>query len=274
MLDIHAVSGTPGAATVLGTAFPTIAVNDLAATPNVPNNPLARLIMWGAMSITANTIGAAKLQSQDLIDPINGELITLGSASLKNIFYKPTNVPYKTGGRLISVGTNTGVATGLAFTVDHLDGGPVTGDQNMRFAPNCIVMPQTLVADVALTWTTTGFAPATAIPNGKYAILGFYLTKTTAGHLIRFQHADFAQNLPGIPAVDNVASAILSVQEGMVDPMQTDPGYQFLALSDMTNKPLCPIFSVTNAASGLNIQSLAVAAVDTPVINLNLIKVG
>lgn len=274
MLDIHAVSGTPGAATVLGVNFPTVAVNDLAATPNVPNNPLATLIMWGGLSITANTIGAIKLTSQDLVDPLNGELITLGSASLKNLFYKYTKVPYKTGGRLIAMGTNTGVGTAMAFTLDNIEGGPVTGDQSLRAGQNCIVMPQTLNSDVALTWVTTGFAPATAIPNGKYAILGFYLTKTTAGHLIRFQHADFMQNLPGLPVNDSVASAILGVQEGMNDPLATDPGYQFLCISQLLNKPYCPIFSVTNAASGLNIQSLAVAAVDTPVINLNLIKVA
>lgn len=274
MLDIHAVTGTPGAVLVRAN-LATIAVNDFAVVAGVPLQPGARLILWGSNSLIANTIAATQLICQDCIDPINGEYISLGSASLQNQAYKFTNIPYKTGARVISQGTNTAqTATSQGFTLDYYEGGNVMDGRGLRFASNAIALPQVCNADVAITWTATGFAPATAIPNGKYALLGAYVTKTTEAHVIRFQHADFGQFFPGFPSVDHAASAILGFQKGMKDPLATDPGYQFVALSEMLGKPCVPVFKVTNAGTGLNILSLAAAATDTPSITLNLCRVG
>lgn len=227
----------------------------------------------------ANTIARSTLISQDCQDPINGEDVSLGSASLKNLFYKTTNIPFKTGGRSIYQGLNTAqTATSLGITLDHYDGGSKVGDcvgpEGLRFAENMVTVPQTLVADIAVTWSTTPFAPATPIPNGKYALLGFVLSKSTEAHIIRFAHADFGFCTPGLPCVDHMGSAILGLQKGMVDPLGTDPGFQLVALSELTKKPCCPTFTVSNAATGLNIQSISAAATDTPVVTPYIVKVG
>ena len=272
MIDLHAISGTPGAAMTLGAAFATLAVNDLCPVAGIPMRSDATLLMWGGSAIVADTIANMKLISQDCIDPINGENFSLGTASLKNLISKYTNIPFKSGGRIFTMGTNTGVTAALAYTLDYYGSGPTVG--SMRFAQNQIQIPQTLNTDVALTWTTTPFAPATPIPNGKYALLGIILSKSTGGHGIRFQHADFGQFLPGFLLNDSVASAILGVQEGMNDAVATDIGFQFCALSELLGKPSVPVFTVSNAATGLNIQSVAAANTDTPVVTLNLAKVG
>jgi hypothetical protein len=274
MLDLHATSGTPGAVATLAN-LTTICPNDLSPVAGVPIRDDARLILWGSASLIANTIAATKLTSQDLVDPINGETVSLGTASLKNLFYKFTNLPYRTGARIISQGTNSAqTATSLGATLDYYEGGSCIDGRGLRFKESNLLINQTLAVDVAVSWTTTGFAPATAIPNGKYALLGFYLSLSTGAHAIRFQHADFQNFLPGILTVDNMGSAILAAQEGMNDPLSGDPGYQFIALSELTGKPCVPVFRVSNAGTGLNIQSLATANTNTPVITPNLLKVG
>lgn len=274
MLDLHATSGTPGAVATLAN-LTTICPNDLAVVAGVPLKDNARLILWGSGSLIANTIASTKLQSQDLVDPINGETVSLGTASLKNLFYKFTNVPYRTGSRIISQGTNTAqTATSLGITLDYYDAPNCMNGQGLRFKEGNLLINQTLATDIAVSWVSTGFAPATQIPNGKYALLGAYVSLTTGAHAIRFQHADFGNFLPGFPTVDNMGSAILAQQEGMGDPLATDPGYQFVALSELTGKPCVPVFSVSNAGTGLNIQSVATANTNTPVITPNLLKVA
>lgn len=274
MLDIRATTGTPGAVGVANLAnLVTAAANDGTAVPGVPIRPDARLILWGSNSLIANTIAQTRLISQDLIDPINGEILNLNTTSLQNQAYKFTNVPYKTGSRLISQTTNTAqTATSQAFTLDYYEGGPVA---NPGWTPiNQIVLPQTLTADVAITWTATGIAPTVAIPNGKYALLGLYNSVQTEAHCYRFKHADFGSFVPGFPCVGQPNSAIFGLQKGMKDELSTNPGMQFVALSDILKRPCCPVFTVSNAGTGLIIESMSAAATDTPLVQLCLAKVG
>lgn len=268
MLDIHALTITPGAATTLGSAG-TISANDFAAVAGVPLRADAIMIAWGYLSIAADTIANMRCVSQDMIDPINAEQELLGTSSTKVGSYLLTKLPYKTGARIITAGTNTGVTGGNGFTLDYYSFGTVIAGS--RFMPMTIKISQTLSTDVAQTWTATAFAPTTAIPNGKYAILGFWLTKTTAYHLIRFQHADFGQFFPGIPTQD---AAVGNMALGSEDDLTVSPGYQFVKLSEITGTPQCPVFTVSNAGTGLNIISLAAANTDTPVIIMNIAKVG
>ena len=274
MIDLHCTTGTPGAIAVVA-ALAAIAVGDLAVIPGVPMRPDARLIMWGSSSLIANTIARNLLISQDCIDPIHGEDINLGPTSLQNLSYNYTNIPYKTGARVISQGTNTAqTATSLGMTLDYYEGGEVIPAQGLLFHENKIVLPQVLIADVAVAWTTTPFAPAIAIPNGKYALLGAICTVVTEGHFFRFIHADFKGFMPGFPAVGQSNSAILGFQKGPKDWLQTSPGYQFVTLSELTGKPCVPTFTVSNAGTGLLIQSISGAATDTPNLSLHLVKVG
>jgi hypothetical protein len=231
--------------------------------------------MWGSSSLIANTIARNQLLSQDCVDPLHGEDINLGATSLQNLDYHFTNMPYKTGARIILQGTNTAqTATSLGATLDYYEGGPTMGPEGMLFHENKICIPQVLAADVAVAWVATGFAPAVAIPNGKYALLGAVVTVTTEGHFFRFQHADFGSFMPGFPACGQSNSAILGLQKTPKDWLATSPGYQFVTLSELTKKPCIPVFTVSNAGTGLLIQSISGAATDTPNLSLNLVKVG
>ena len=275
MLDIHTVSGTPGATTALAALNTTPSVNDGAPVAGIPIRTDARLILWGSTSLVANTIYLTQLLSQDQIDSINGEVINLGTAGLRNEMHKFTNLPYKQGARNVGQTTNTAQsATSLAILLDHYSGGPVIGASGLRFAPNQLALRQTLNVNVAITWVSTGFAPAQPIPNGKYALLGVYVAVLTDPAVIRFQHADFQGLLPGFPIVEGGASSILGLQKGTGDKLMTDQGYQFVTLSEVTGKPCVPVFTVNNAATGLIIQMIAPTNTDTPQLTLNLVKVA
>jgi hypothetical protein len=271
MLDLHATTSIPGTTVTLGTAAPAIAANDLASVAGVPLRNDARLIQWGVTNIAADAIARAKLQSQDCVDPINGEDIYCGTASVKTLVTKFTSIPYKTGSRNIYSGCNTGHAVAsINFLLDYYESGGAIGGAGLRFKENVLTVKQLMTVDVAATWVATAFAPATAIPNGKYALLGFYLGQSTEGHGIRFQHADFGQFFPGIPCLDHfIAKTTLD------DPLNNDAGFQFVRLSELLGgKNTVPVFTVSNAGTGLNIQSIAAANTDTSDVSLNLVKVG
>jgi len=276
MLDLHATAGTPGATTTY-TSLATLIANDGTSSAGVPLRNDARLIMWGSNSLVANTIYGTQLISQDCIDPINGELFRLGTASLKNQVYKTTNIPFKTGARLIGQSTNTAqTATSNAFTLDCYDSMPNSiAGAGMRFAPDMVQITQTQgAADLVNSWYGTAVAPATPIPNGKYALLGVWATLSTGPHLIRFKHADFGFCTPGVPIVDAFGSAILGAQEGMLDPLWNNQGYQFVFLSELSGKSLVPTFNVTSAGTGLRMEALATVTTDTPYYVINLAKLS
>ena len=274
MLDLHAVSGTPGAATVLGSNFATIPTLDGQSVAGVPISPGAALVGWGGLSPTADTVGALKLQSQDMVDPINGENFTPGAASLLNGWWKYTNLPYSTGLRGITMGTNTGVVASLGLLLDEYmaDAPTINGSRNM---PNQITTGITTFggALTTLVWGSQPYAPGTALPNGKYAILGAYVSAIANLAAIRFQHVDFRQYLPGFPVANYETISTSTWDKVPKDDLFQNNGFQFVFLSDVMNVPCCPVFSVTNAGTGLNIQAISVQA-DTPVVMLNLAKVG
>lgn len=274
MLDLRfPVSGTPGVATAilqLNTAIPT----DGSVVNGVPLRPDARLLMHGSISLLANTIGRHVMIAQDCIDPINGENIWVGAASLKNLYRKFCNIPYGTGARTFWQGTNTAqTATSMGFSLDYYEPTGKVGDcvKGDRFIMDTVMVPQLLTVDTALAWVNDPYAPATPIPNGKYALLGFWLANATQPHGIRFSHADFGFCLPGVPVMD---TGITSQTKEVSDCIQNNPGYQFVALSEITGKPCVPTFRVSNAATGLTIQHIAAAAVDTAYVTPYLAKIG
>lgn len=273
MLDIHATTGTPGATTAIANNLTAIAANDGATVAGVPINPRARLIMWGSQSLVANTIYYTRLQSQDQDDPLNGDIVNLGTTSLVNSFNKYVNLPYKTGARNIGQTTNTAqTGTSIGFTLDYYDS--PTGIAGSRFMDKQRSILQTLAADVAISWTATAFAPAIAIPNGRYAILGAYIAVTTDPHIIRFAHSDFGGFKPGFPIIDTGEDAIHGFQKGVKDELQCEPGFQFVKLSEFTRMPCVPTFTVSNAGTGLNIECIASSATNTPQLTLNLARVS
>jgi len=84
MLDVHALTVTPGAVLVLGADGVVSAGGDGCSTPGVPINSgerVSTLKMWGFNSPTADSIAAIRLRSQDMIDPIVVIYISPGTAS-------------------------------------------------------------------------------------------------------------------------------------------------------------------------------------------------
>jgi len=280
MLDVHALAITPGAAGVLGNPG-TVAVNDGCPTAGVPLNSqqkLALLRMWGVHAPTADTINNIKLYSQDMIDPVNGVNYVMGAASLLVQFYDYTKLLYDTGARFITCGTNTGVVAGTAYLIDEYPAGwGGTDCRNLGPAFGNEVVTGATTFGGALTtnqWGSVAYAPTNALPQGKYAILGAFVTSITNVALIRFSHADFKGLKPGFMVCNSELGLVTTEQVAMRDDLvRVANGEQFVYLSKELESPCCPVFNVGPGATGLTIEMISVQA-DTPVVNLVLMKVS
>jgi hypothetical protein len=274
MLDVHGITVTPGAVLTLGSVSTTIAPGgDGQSVAGVPIGDQAILVQWGFLSPTADTIAAIKLWSQDMVDPVNGVYYVPGAASLLLSWQDDIRLKYKTGLRGIQVGTNTGVVAGTGILVDDYEnvGQCVMGDE---FSAN-LVVPQSTTFGGALTantWGSQALAPTNALPNGKYAILG-WMTSACTQAAIRFQHADFKGLSPGGITCNYELTAVLDWQTNDKDVVAQPHGAQFIALGKKLGKPCCPVFTVSNAGTGLTIQMIAAQAA-TPVVTVVLQKVG
>lgn len=273
MLDVRAVVLTPGSGLTLG-GTDAIAANDGAQVAGVPLRPDASLRMWGAMSPTANTLATVKLQSQDMVDPINGVTVAPGTTSLLNQWFDYTTLPYKTGARIITAGTNTGQSASLGILIDEYPGGPVVKASRSMGGD---VVTGTTTFSGALTanaWGVQAYAPTTAIPNGKYALLGAEVHAISNVAAIRFSHADFGFVKPGFFVSNSTVISSTSWDKVMKDDLVLNSVCeQFIYLSDIMGKPEAPVFTVSNAGTGLNIEMISVQA-DTPIVTLFLVKVG
>jgi len=273
MLDVHATTTTPGAVLVLGNISAVIAGGgDGASVAGVPIGPDAVLVQWGFLSPTADSIAAIKLSSQDMVDPINGCYYVPGAVSLLLSWMDQCAIPYKTGVRGIQVGTNVGVVAGSGILVDWYPNPEcVNGDE----FPLGVVVPASFTYGAALvanTWGSNAFAPATALPNGKYAILGWMVSACTQA-AIRFTHSDFQGKAPGGFVSNYELTAVLDWQTNDKDIVNQPHGSQFVYWSKMMGKPCCPVFNVTNAGTGLTVQMIAAQAA-TPVVTVVLMKIG
>jgi hypothetical protein len=271
MLDLRALS-SGGATGGLGGTF-VIAAGDEASVAGVPLKPNATLVCWGHSTTVADTIENCNCKSQDMVDPLNGETFYPGAAADIQLFQKHTFVPYKTGQRIFQIDQNTGAANSLAWTIDSY---PEEGSEcvkGSRFMPNQISLRQLLGGAVtAITWYSQAFAPATAIPNGKYALLGFTANILTDSCLVRFKHASFRGMMPGYPGIDQVTAAIARPTVAGLAQLLED-GYQFVYMGEALGQPCCPVFQVSNAGTGLIVQVLSITT-DTPAIQLNLARIS
>ena len=275
MLDLHAISLTPGAATVLGAIGTTVAPGgDGQTVAGVPIADGAVLVCHGANSVTANTIGNYKLTSQDLPDPLNAVQILSGAASLVNQLYHFIKLPYSRGGRSQQLGTNTAVGACLGWLLDAYPGGNVIAGSYAM--PNPLVPPFVTFggATTTLTWNTNAYTPTIAIPQGKYAILGAWGSAITNSAILRFSHSDFAGFKPGFPIMNYETISTATWDKAWKSELtMSQNGYQFVYLSQILGIPCCPVFSAQQIGTGLNMEYNSVQA-DTPVIGLNLAKVG
>lgn len=277
MLDVHAVTTTPGAGTTLGSPGTAPSTNDgcpVAGVPLVSAQGKAKMRMFGFSAPTADTIAALKFVSQDMPDAINGYNIVPGTTSVLTQFYDYYQLPFVKGARQISAGTNTGVVAGHAWYIDeYQEGLCVAGSESMG---QVVIAGQTTFGGALTTnvWGSQAYAPATPIHQGKYAILGAFARAVTNNALIRFSHADFKGFKPGFPISNYEVALATAKQLCMKDELiQTADGSQFIYLSKALGVPCCPVFNVGPSATGLTIEMISVQA-DTPDIALVLAKVG
>ncbi len=274
MLDLHANVITPGAVLVLGTVAPTVAAQDGQTSPGVPIAGGATLVAFGMLAPTADSIARIKLSSQDQADPQNGVDIAEGATSLKVGTFIPENLPYDTGQRNIQAGTNVGVVAGTALLLDNYPKGPcVLGSRHMQGKVSVGTATTFGAALTANAWGSQPFAPANALPNGKYAILGAFVSALTNVAAIRFGHADFQGLKPGFPVCNVNLTAALGIQLCDKTEIWQEHGYQFVQMGDDLKVPCCPVFTVGPQGTGLTIEAIAAQAC-TPVVGLVLAKVG
>lgn len=273
MIDLHALSsgGSTGAYGAIGTI---LLGGDGQATAGVPIRSDATLIGWGELSTVADTIFGAKLATPDQDDQNNNETFQPGAASLIGMFNKWTQIPYTKGARAFTIRQNTGAANAMAYMMDWYEGKAGECVSGSYFPGKPVVYPQTSGAITAITWQPIAYAPGTALPNGKYAILGAWVNALTNYGLIRFQHNSFQGFKPGFPVLDSInVTAAAGLQVTNKDPFLLHNGYQFVYLSEKTRKPCCPVFEVTAAGSGLTIETTAITA-DTPIINPHIVRIA
>lgn len=273
MLDLHANVITPGAVLVLGVGPGVIAAADGQSVAGVPIDPAATLVGWGMITATADSIARIRLQSQDQVDPINGVDVAPGATSVVLNFWKYENLKYKTGARVIQAGTNVGVVAGSSLLLDaYPSPAGIAGNRHM---PGMVITtPATTfgAALVANAWGAQPYAPASPLPNGRYAILGSSVSACTQA-AIRFVHASFKGYKPGYICSDMNAAAATTIQTSVKTDLLVEPGWQFVTLGTELGFGCCPVFDVTNAGTGLTIEMIAAQAA-TPVVTLYLAKVG
>jgi len=273
MLDYHSLTITPGAVLVLGADGAVSAGGDGAATAGIPITPNAVLKMWGFNSPTADSIAAIRLRSQDMINPIDGITITPGAASLLLQWLDYTHLPYKKGTRSLNVGTNVGVVAGNGFLIDDINAGQCVNVRCDSGNDTSVGLTTFGAALAANTWGTQPWA-APNLPAGKYAIVGSYASAFANVAGIRFTHTDFGGASPGYPTCNYELATAATGQVAAKDELVwLAHGEQFIYLSEKLGKPMCPVFTVSNAGTGLNIQMIAAQAA-TPVVDLHVVKVG
>jgi len=274
MLDVHALTVTPGAVAVLGADGTVAAGGDGCSSPGVPIGPGASLRVWGFNSTTADSIANIRLRSQDMVDPIDGITYTPGTTAIQVQHLDYTTLPYIKGTRSLNVGTNVGVVAGTGFLIDEYKGGGGCISGMNRMGGDVMVGAMTAAGAVtANTWYSIPFT-APNLPAGKYAILGAYVSAITNVALVRFVHNSFQGFKPGFPVANANLATATTVDIAAKDPLVQDRhGEQFIYLSEVLGVPSCPVFEVTNAGTGLSIEICDVIA-DTPIVNLVIAKVG
>ena len=275
MLDLHANVITPGAVLVLGVGPGVIAAMDGQSVAGVPISPEATLVGWGMLSVTADTIARYRLQSQDQVDPINGVDVAPGATSVVKAVWRWEDLKYKTGQRIIQAGTNTGVVAGTSLLLDLYPGGSC--HMGKERTPGLLVTTPSITFPAALVanaWGAAPYAPATPMPAGRYAILGAAVSAITNAGAIRFVHADFKGLKPGFPICNINLTGAAVADLCSKDPIFSSEGEtQFIYMGDLLGTPCCPVFTVGNAGTGLQIEMIDTVA-STPVVTLFLVKVG
>jgi hypothetical protein len=272
---------TTGSTSVL-TTVKTIPNGDGESVYGTPIASKAKLIQWGVLALATKYIAQLQLSTLDQTDPINGENINIGGNSLMNMLFKYTQLNYVKGQRNINL-LQTATGNSIAWTVDWYDANfPSISSKEFGVQDKNLLI--SLLVTGALTiniWNQIIVAQAatgtflTPIPNGKYAILGAWVSNIASTCLLRFKHADFGAYRPGFPVFNFLDQAtVLHTTVQPEDDLIGKQGYQFAVWEKLIGKPCCPVFTVNNNATGLIVEFISNTASEEPLISLNLVKVG
>lgn len=296
MLDIAAVYDGTGNTGL--TSMTTAMTNENHNVTNAGIGPLKpdsspMIVGYGAGVIaTADAIKELKLLNQDMWDPVNYSdwkpagtslafttpfiRVPLFSKAARLVQYaqKAAAAVY---GYVIDVYPEEGIKNGVNCIGGNYFGYFGKGPEGQRHAQRYSLTAGS--AGGALTagaWGTTVWSP-TSLPNsGRYAILGASvsnLTTTTAHALIGFEHPDFKGFRPGFQAADLFAGGLTAAAYSGEQLILAYDGWQFVRFSELTGRPQCPVFHISDSSTALKVIT-ATANADTPTVVLNLAYLG
>jgi len=279
MLDLHVNYSSAGSGTLAQPA--TIPANDgqvLAGVPMITTPKAATLLAWGGVAINgaADAIKEAQLTSNDLNDPANGSTwLPSGTSLVVTTPHFTELLIYQTASRVIKLAQKAAAAC-FTYTLDHyadsiVRASTIKGDRTpMQRGIYSQLFGQAVTAGA---WSTQIFTPATNLPQGRYAILGFWVNALTNVAAVRFQHADFGSVQPGCIGADLFTTGLNDTNLSGDEIMMKSQGVQFVRFGELLKAGACPVFRAGPNGTGLTIWCFDLTA-DTPTVILNLAYLG
>lgn len=277
ILDLHSVydsTGSTDTIVVENNANAVIPAGDGATTIGLSPFNGAILLAYGAhVAAAAQAVVTIGLQSNNLVDPVNGLLDTATGTDTRVLASKFATMGYTKGPNRVQYGQEAAGAL-LTFKLDLVGVGSSSAPVNLALQ-NVAEYTFSAAAATAGVYKSTAFNPTTTPPIGKYRILGLRGSAITMAAAVRFQHTDFAGAFPGFPLLSFSDAALTPANQGG-NTVFSDPsyqGYQFVALSQFLGTPLCPEFSIQGQSTGLTVQVID-CTTDTVTFDLVLQKIA
>jgi len=278
ILDLHSVYDATGSTDTIVTENNSNAVipaNDGATTIGISPFANAVLVAYGAhVAAAAQAIVALGLQSNNLVDPVNGltDSVNTTPTITSTVKTKFATTTYARGPNRVQYGQEAAGGI-LTFKIDVVGVGQSSAPANFALQ-NVAEYSFASGAATAGVYKSTAFNPSPSPPIGTYRILGTRTYGLTFGAAIRFQHTDFGGAFPGYPVLDyGTGTATSANQGGNALTSDSWQGYQFVWLSQALGIPLCPQFTIQGQSTGLNVQIID-CTTDTAQFDLILQKVA
>lgn len=279
ILDLHSVYDATGSTDTIvyeNNSNAAIPAGDGATTIGLSPFSGALLCAYGAhVDAAAQALVALNLQSNNIVDPVNklSDSVSATPTITSILKSKFLQTGYGLGSNLVGYANELAGKT-ATFKIDYLAN--VGTSAQGSFVP-ANVAEYSFAASAAATagvYQTIAFNPSQTPPVGTYAILGTRTYGLTTSAVIRFQHTDFQGAFPGYPIVDYGTGSLTAANlGGNMWSEERIQGYQFVALSALLGKSMCPVFRIQGQSTGLNLQLLDTNA-DTVQFDLILQKVA
>lgn len=284
MIDAHAVYDAVGSTDTVvaeNNSNAVIPSADGATTIGVSPFSGAVLCAFGAhVAAVAGAIVSIGLSGNNIVDPTNKILQTDGSVDNDLLAGFFGQFAYSNGPNLVNYAQEAAGKL-LTYKLDYVRTGrfpnimgtevPITDVNGVQ---GMAVYSTNFAALTAGAYGTKTLSPVNVPPIGTYAILGAKVSSLTSVGMVRFQHTDFGGAFPGFPIMDLVTGTLTQANYGSTAWVESRwQGAQFVYLSQILGTPCCPVFAVQGQGTGLVLQAISTNG-DTPVVTLNLLKVG